>query len=85
MTISGQPLHFLVIGNTITSAIKKHHPTPLQIALEVYFNKKYTVKHMYDYLVCCSYDELLRFMKSSAVAKYLHISNDRRQPVQWKD
>ena len=75
-----QSLPYLLIGNVITSAIKKH-PTMFQIALGVYFNKKKKVKHMHDYLVCCSCDELLRFKKSSAVAKYLQICNDRRQPV----
>ena len=84
MSIGQQFLPSLLIGNIITSAIKKY-PTPFQIALGVYFNKKKTVKHMHDYLVCCSYDELLRFKKSSVVSKYVQISNDRRQPVQWKN
>ena len=84
LSIGQQFLPSLLIGNVITSAIKKH-PTPFQIALGVYFNKKKTVNHMYDYLVCCSYDELLRLTKSSVVSKYVQISNGRRQPVQWKD
>ena len=84
MSIGQKCLPSLLTGNLITSAIKKH-PTPFQIALGVYFNKKKTVKHMHDYLVCCSYDELLVFKKSSVVSKYVQISNDRGQPVQWKD
>ena len=71
MSIGQTFLPSLLIGN-ITSAIKKH-PTPLQIALGVYFNKKKTVKHMHDYLVCCSHDELLRFKNSSVVSKYVHV------------
>ena len=59
----------------------KTHPTPLQIALGVLFNKKKTIKHMHDYLVCCSYEELLRFKQSSAVGKYLQICSQRRNPV----
>ena len=84
MSIGQQFLPSLLIGNVITSTIKKH-PTPFQIVLGVYFNKKKTVKHMHDYLVCCSYDELLRFKKSSVVSTYVQIRNDRRQPVQGKD
>ena len=60
MSIGEQSVPSLFIGNITTSAIKKH-PTPFQITLGVYFNKKKTVKHMHDYLVCCSYAELLRF------------------------
>ena len=71
----------LLIGNIITSDIKKH-PTPFQIALGVYFNKKKMVKHMHDYLVCCSYEELLRFKKSLVMSKYVQISNDRRQTLE---
>jgi len=84
ISIGQQFLPSLLIGNIITSAIKKR-PTPFQIALGVYFNKNKTVKHMHYYLVCCSHDELLRFKKSSVVSKNFQISNDRRQPVQWKD
>ena len=60
LSFDEQSLPFLLIGNIITSAIKKH-PTPLQIALGVFFNKKKTTQHMLDYPVCCSYEELLRF------------------------
>jgi len=84
MSIGQQFLPSLLIGHIITSAIKKY-PTAFQIALGVYFNKKKTVKHMHDFHICCSYDELMRFKKSSVVSKYVQISNDRRQPVQWKD
>ena len=68
------------IGNVIPSTIKKH-PTPLKIAIGVYYNKQKMLKHMHDYLVCCSYDELLLFKKSSAVATTMTDDN----PSQWKD
>ena len=81
ISIGEQFLPSLLIGKITNSAIKKH-PTPFQIVLGVYFNKKKTVKHMHDYFVCCSYDEFLRFKKSSTVAKYLQISNGRWQPIE---
>lgn len=81
LSLDEQSLPSLLIGNMITSAIKKH-PTPLQIALGIFFHRKKTVTHMYDYLVSCSYDELLRFKRSSAVAKYLQQCGERQIPVQ---
>ena len=42
-----QLLSSLLIGNIITSSITKH-PTPLQIAIAVFFHKKKTIKHMHD-------------------------------------
>ena len=80
LSFDEQSLPSLLIGNIITSAVKKH-PTPLQIVLGVFFNKKKTIQHMHDYLVCCSYEELLRFKRSSAVGKYLQICRQRRNPV----
>ena len=75
-----QLLPSLLIGNIITSSITKH-PTPLQIAIAVFFHKKKIIKHMHDYLVCCSYDELLRFKRSSAVAKYTQMCCQRQNPI----
>ncbi|KAG1651907.1 Craniofacial development protein 2 [Nymphon striatum] len=47
----------------------KGRPTDLQIALGVLLrDSKELLCHMYDYRVTCSYDELLRFKKSAAVA-----------------
>lgn len=80
LSLAEQSLPSLLIGNIITSAIKKS-PTPLQIALGVYFHKKKMVKHMHDYLVCCTYDELLRFKRSSAMGQYAQICRERRQPA----
>jgi len=56
MFIGKQSFPSLLIGDIITTIIKKH-PTPFQIALGVYFNKKKMIKHMHDYVVCCSCDE----------------------------
>ena len=36
---------------------------------------------MHDYLVTYAYDELLRFKRSSARAKYLKICSERRVPT----
>lgn len=58
LSIEEQSLPALLIGNMITSALKKQ-PTPLQIAIGVYLHKKKTIMHMHDYLVSCSYDTLL--------------------------
>ena len=43
----------LLIGNIVTSVIKKH-PTLLQIAFEVYFHKKKTIMYMHDYICTLS-------------------------------
>ena len=80
LSLGDQLLPSLLIGNIITSSITKH-PTPLQIAIAVFFHKKKIIKHMHDYLVCCSYDELLRFKRSSAVAKYTQMCCQRQNPI----
>ena len=80
LSLDEHSLPSILIGNIISSTITKH-PTPLQVALAVYFHKKKIVKHMYDYRVCCSYDELLRFKRSSAVAKYNQICSAHQHPV----
>ena len=56
----------IVIGNIITSAVT-NQPTPLQIELGV-LGKKSLVQQFYDPGICCSYDKLLRFKASAAVA-----------------
>ena len=71
--------HPFFIGNIVTSVITKL-PTPLQVALGVYFPRKKTIKHMYDHRVSCSYDEVKRFKRSSAWAKYLQINNIEQIP-----
>ena len=63
-----QSLSALLIGNIITSIVNNIQ-TDLQIALAVLLrNSKEIVSHMYDYRITYSYDELLRFKKSAAVA-----------------
>ena len=74
LSLPAHSLPSLLIGNMITSAVNKH-PTPLQIALGVLFHRKKLITHMHDYLVCCSYDEVLRFKHSSAYAQYHQIQD----------
>lgn len=58
----------LLIGNIVT-AVVKNLATPLQIALAVLLrDSKEQVKAFNDFGVTCSYDELLRFKKSAAIA-----------------
>lgn len=58
----------LLIGNIITSVLTKT-ATDLQIALGVLLrDSKDLVLHFHDYLVTCTYDEILRFKKSAAVS-----------------
>ena len=58
----------LLIGNIVTSVVR-NQPTDLQVALGVLLrDSKMMVSHMNDYRVTCSYDEVLRFKKSAAVA-----------------
>ena len=58
----------VLIGNNITSVLT-NHPTQLQISLAVLLRQsKELVKTMNDFGVTCTYDELLRFKKSVAVA-----------------
>ena len=58
----------LLIGNIITSTLTAY-PTQLQICLAVKLREsKETVKTMNDFGVTCTYDELLRFKRSAAVA-----------------
>ena len=57
-----------LIGNIITSTLK-NSPTALQIALGVLMrNSKALISQLNAFGVTCSYDEILRFKKSAAVA-----------------
>ena len=58
LVISSDSLLSLLIGDIITSAVNKQS-TPLQIAHGVNSHRKKTMMHMHDYLVSCSYDEVL--------------------------
>ena len=68
----------LLIGNMVTSVLG-HHITHLQIVLGVLMHRKKIIRHMYDYNVTCSYDELRRYKKSSAVARSMLATG--RSPV----
>ena len=69
--LSSKPNHTpqaYLIGNIVTNALI-NYPTPLQIAFGVLMrNSKGLVSNMSESGVSCSYDELLRFQKSAAVA-----------------
>lgn len=65
----------LLIGNMITSIVTKK-TTGLQLALGMLFrDSKELLSHMFDYKVTCSYDEVLRFKKSAAVAASTSITH----------
>ena len=79
-SLEAESLTSLLVGNIVTSVLRIH-ATPLQIALEVLINRKQIIKHMFDYQVTCSYDELRRYKKSSAVAIYTQLRREDRVPV----
>lgn len=56
-----------LIANIVTNVISGRF-TPLQIALGVVLNRKGLIEQFYDFLVSCSYDEVLRFKTSAAAA-----------------
>lgn len=61
-------LSAILVGSMITSAMR-NHPTTLQIDLGVLMrDSKKLVNHMHAFGVTCSYDEVLRFKKSAALA-----------------
>ena len=79
-SLNADSLTSLLIGNMVTSVLRRH-ATPLQIALGVLMHRKKIIQHMYDYNVTCSYDELRRYKKSSAVARYTKLKREERAPV----
>ena len=79
-SLEAESLTSLLIGNIVTNVLR-NHATPLQIALGVLINRKKIIKHMFDYKVTCSYDELRRYKKSSAVARYTNRRREERVPV----
>ena len=74
-SLVAESLTSLLIGNIVTSMLR-NHATPLQIALGVLINRKKIIKHMFDYKVTCSYDELRQYKKSSAVARYTKLRRE---------
>jgi len=69
-----QSLPALLIGNIVTSLVNSE-PTNLQIALGVLMrDSKDLLSHMYDYRITCSYDEIMHFKKSAAVAAANNLS-----------
>jgi len=56
-----------LIGNTVTNVISGRFTT-IQIALGMVLNRKGLIEQLYDFLVPCSYDEVLWFKPSVAAA-----------------
>jgi len=73
-SLGAESLTSLLIGNIVTSVLR-NHATPLQIALGVHvlINRKKIIKHMFDYKMTCSYDELRQYKNSSAMARYTNL------------
>jgi hypothetical protein len=77
----------LLIGNVVT-AILKNQTTDLQLALGFLLrDSKAILGYTYDFGITCSYDEVLRFKKSAAVAaqkdqEVLGISDAKKGLVQ---
>lgn len=70
----------ILVGNMVTSVMRSH-ATPLQIALGVLVHRKKIIKHLFDYNVTCSYDEMVRYKRSSAMARYKKMRREERSPV----
>lgn len=70
----------LLIGNIVTSVVR-NHATPLQIALGVLIHRKKLIMHMFDYKVTCSNDEVRRYKRSSAIARYTQMRKDEKTPI----
>ena len=61
-----------LIGNIVTNVVSTQ-PTTLQIDLSVLISRKTLIEELYEYRVCCSYDEYLRFKASAAIAADMQI------------
>ena len=60
-------LQSIMVGNIVCSLVTCQ-PTPLQIAFGVLLeDHKMLITELYNYAVCCSYDEVRRFKRSAAV------------------
>ena len=71
----------ILIGNMVTAIIREK-PTDLQIALGVLFkDSKSPLTYMHDFGITCSYDEVLRFKKSAAVATSTISSLQKNGPL----
>jgi len=60
-------LPMIMICNMITSQIRRI-PTPLQVTIGTLIKEKELIHELYKCGVVCSYDEVLRFRKSAAIA-----------------
>ena len=60
-------LPLIMICNMITTQLKKT-PCPLQVTLGTVIREKEIIQQLHKFGVVCSYDEVLRFRKSAAIA-----------------
>ena len=56
-----------LIGNIVTNVVSTQ-PTSLQIDLGVLISQKILIEELFEYGVCCSYDEYRQFKASAAIA-----------------
>ena len=57
----------LMVGNIVASQVNSQ-PTPLQIAFGVLISsQRTTIETLYQYGICCSYNEVRRWLRSAAV------------------
>ena len=68
-------LQSIMVGNLVCSVVTCQ-PTPLQIALGVLLgDHKMLITELYNYNICCSYDEVRRFKRSSIASMlYTHVA-----------
>ena len=60
------PLFSTLVGNIVANVVK-NKTTPLQLAMGILLHhSKTTIRHLYDYRVTLSNDEVQRFKKSAA-------------------
>ena len=79
--LSSNELPAILVGNIITSVVRKK-TTGLLIDLALLVREKKLIKHLYDYKVVCSYDEVKRFKTSAAVENTKNITLNLRNHTQ---
>jgi len=71
-----------LIGNIVTNVISGRFTT-LQIAVSIVLNRKGLIEQLYDFLVFCSYDEVLWFKPSVAAAAVSNASLEERVSIEF--
>lgn len=80
LSFDAESLPSLLMGNMVTS-VMCNYATPLRIALFILIHRKKIIKHLFDYKATCSYDELMRFKKSFAIARGNILREEEKSPV----